>query len=569
MPSIEKLLDQLEDAKRRFDPSGRAQTEKLLARAGEKVFSDIELLIRFHESLLFLRAHPHSEKVFRLTEKLLSTFSARVERIRASGADMTPFDYIEYSGIVETTLSGTFSYDIARWLVRRHSSQTEINWERYEKKTGLAAALARVLPLFYEDLMVEANIPQGEWLRAAMGKNDNALKWLIDRIDRLPLAEKAKSQLYDSLELPVRWKMGRDRASRTNNRRKPRKVFYHTGKMIQRKEVSLRAEIDSPPVEFEKLSASEGEEIIDMTRETTAVRYRELYGITHGDGRSVMRTDLGRGVEMFLWGLRPERRLPLRAYHAGFTLKNGVPINYIEGITLFERTEVGFNTFYTYREGESAWVYVRALKLLNQIAGVTAVSIDPYQLGHHNDEAIESGAFWFYRKLGFRSTDSRLRNLTEREEKKIATVSGYRTPARVLRKLAVAPAIYEHQRASGEWDGFQVRNIGLAVQRRMASEFGGDASMMRVSVMAEVARALCISQSDLNDAEKLAFENLSFALALIPDLEEWSEEEKRAAASIIRAKAGEDESVYARLLQKHARLRKAIITLGSSDQRAD
>lgn len=565
MPSIEKLLDQLEDAERRFDPSDRAQAEKQLALAGEKDFSDIESLIRFHEVLLFLRAHPHSPRIFRLTEKLLSGFSARVERIRARDADMTPFDYIEYSGITGTILSGTFSYDIARWLVRRHPGQIEINWERYEKKSGLAAALARLLPLFYEDLLVEANIPHSDWLRAAMGKNDNALKWLVDRIDRLPLSEKEKSQIYDSLELPVRWEMGDGRASRTDNRRKPRKIFYHTGRMIQRKEVSLTAEIDSPPIELEKLSASEGEEILDMTRETTTVRYRELYGITHGDGRSVVRADLGRGVEIFLWGLAPERRLPLRAYHAGFTLKNGVPINYIEGITLFERMEVGFNTFYTYREGESAWVYVRALKLLNQIAGATSFSIDPYQLGHNNDEAIESGAFWFYRKLGFRSTDPLLRNLTEREEKKIATISGYRTPARVLRRLAAAPAIYEHQGASGEWDRFQVRNIGLAVQRRMAAEFNGDASKMRARAMAEVARAFGISRSDLNPLENIAFGNLSFPLALIPDLEEWTKEEKRDAACIIRAKTGEYESLYARLLQKHARLRKAVIRLGSSD----
>ncbi|HEY7546352.1 MAG TPA: hypothetical protein VID27_15800, partial [Blastocatellia bacterium] len=370
---------------------------------------------------------------------------------------------------------------------------------------------------------------------------------------------------YDSLELPVKWEMGDERVSRTNNRRKPRKIFYHKGKLIQRKEVSLAAEIDAPPIKLEKLSASEGEEIINMTRETTAVRYRELYGITHGDARSVVRADLGRGVEMFMWGLAPERRLPLRAYHAGFTLKNGVPINYIEGITLFERTEVGFNTFYTYREGESAWVYVRALKLLNQIAGVTAFSIDPYQLGHNNDEAIDSGAFWFYRKLGFRSTDPRLRKLTEREEKKIAALSGYRTAARVLRRLATAPAIYEQQGASGEWDRFQVRNIGLAVQRRMAVEFSGDASKMRDEARKHVARAIGISEEDLNPSEKVAFENLSFALSLIPDLEEWTEEEKRGVARIIRAKAGEDESVYARLLQKHDGLREALIRLGSSE----
>ena len=34
--------------------------------------------------------------------------------------------------------------------------------------------------------------------------------------------------------------------------------------------------------------------------------------------------------------------------------------------------------------------------------GTTVVSVYPYQLGHENDKAIESGAFWFLLETGFR-----------------------------------------------------------------------------------------------------------------------------------------------------------------------
>jgi len=37
----------------------------------------------------------------------------------------------------------------------------------------------------------------------------------------------------------------------------------------------------------------------------------------------------------------------VRFYVAGFSLKNGVPINYIEAIGLCEWIEVGFNTLRT------------------------------------------------------------------------------------------------------------------------------------------------------------------------------------------------------------------------------
>jgi hypothetical protein len=73
---------------------------------------------------------------------------------------------------------------------------------------------------------------------------------------------------------------------------------------------------------------------------------------------------------------------------------------------------------------------------------VTSFVIDPYQLGHENEEAIASGSFWFYYKLGFRSESAEVARLAEREEQRIATHPQHRTRPAMLRKLAVAPAVY-------------------------------------------------------------------------------------------------------------------------------
>jgi len=303
-----------------------------------------------------------------------------------------------------------------------------------------------------------------------------------------------------------------------------------------------------------------------MVRETTTVRYRELYGITHGDPGQVIKSSIGRGLDMYLWGLPRERRLPLRGYAAGFTLKNGVPVNYIEAICVFEKAEVGFNQFYTFRDGESAWIYARVLRLLRQTLGVSAISVDPYQIGLGNDEAIESGAFWFYRKLGFRTTKPELQALTESEEKKIRSRPGYRSPERVLRRLSTSHMIYEsdlRHTPHGEWDNFQIRNIGLAAAHRMATRFGGDPDRLRSGSVAEAVRALSLEPDRWNAGQRIALENLSLALALIPGLARWPEDEKEAISRIIRAKAGASESGYLKLMQKQPRLRKAIIKLGS------
>src|SRR5207302_1358287 len=108
----------------------------------------------------------------------------------------------------------------------------------------------------------------------------------------------------------------------------------------------------------------------------------------------------------------------------------------------FERMEAGFNLYYTFREGETAWLYARTLKLFREQLGVTCFSIDPYQIGHHNEEAIDSGAFWFYRKLGFRPALPEAARIAAREERKLGANAEYRTPAATLRKLAAAPMLY-------------------------------------------------------------------------------------------------------------------------------
>jgi hypothetical protein len=100
----------------------------------------------------------------------------------------------------------------------------------------------------------------------------------------------------------------------------------------------------------------------------------------------------------------------------------------------------------------------------------------------------------------------------------------------------------------------------------MAREFDGDADEIRAASVAEVTRALNASRERFDKDERRALSNLSLPLALIPDLARWTREEKRAVLAIIRAKAGRDELRYLRLLRRHARLRRAIIALGTNSR---
>jgi hypothetical protein len=622
-----QLLTQLEAAKSRFDSGHAALIAKLLSQLSKLQLNDPHQLIRFHEALLFLRAFPHAPSLIPRVENLLNTFHQRIDRInkdkdklRAANADMSLFDDFDTSGISGTTMQDTLSFDVAQWLAHRIPRNVDIAWDDYwddyQAERARGNTWPRFIPLLEEDADVEASIPWPRWLDAARGRQ-NALPWLLNRFERLPLPARQRSELYDSLRLPIRWRLENLKLSRTRNFTRPRRFYFHNAPLIQRSEVSLSRELSQPAPKLEKLSAAAGESVMHAIREIMAVRYRELYGTTLGDPRSVVRADLGRGVVMHFWGLPPTRRLPLRAYLAGYTLKNGVPINYVEAIGLCEWIEVGFNTFYTYRQGETAWIYAQTLRCLCALTAAKCISIYPYQIGQGNDEAIDSGAFWFYRKLGFRSGRPDLQKLCEREEQRIAANPQYRTPPRTLKRLAEAHMFYELPPSAekrtkanttvieknagaalrnagatveerpfqgrvlrsskeagfprgdkpGPWDTFSTRNLGLLINRRMAREFDGDAQKIRQASITHVSRALGINPSRWTPAQHQSLDNWSLVLALIPNLPRWTPEEKHQLIKIIRAKSAPNEMPYLRQTHHHPRLRSELLRLGSATTR--
>jgi|HubBroStandDraft_5_1064220.scaffolds.fasta_scaffold09591_2 hypothetical protein len=601
------LLTQLEAAKNQLNSGQAARIQKLLTQLSNLQLDPYQL-IRFHESLLFLRAFPHSASLIPRVENLLNTFHNRIEKLRAANTDMSIFGDFDTSGMAATTMQDTLSFDVAQWLARRIPRNIEIAWtdywDDYESERARGNTWPRFIPLLEEDADVEANIPWSTWIDAARGRQ-NALAWLLNQFAKLPIPPRHQSELYDSLHLPLRWNLENLKLSRTRNWRSPRRFYFHQSPLIQRSEVNLAQELSQPAPKLKKLPRAAGKSVMQSIREVMVVRYRELYGTTLGDPGTVVKADLGRGVIMHFWGLPPTRRLPLRAYIAGYTLKNGVPINYVEAIGLCEWIEVGFNTFYTYRQGETAWIYAQALRCLGALTNANCISIYPYQIGQNNDEAIESGAFWFYRKLGFRPGRSDLQKLCEREEKRIAANPKYRTPPRTLKRLAEAHMFYEVEaatnnrfatgrvgdgriekgrtssraanatksspalaaEASGPWDTFSTRNLGLQINQRMARDFKGDSQEIRQASLAQVNRVLNINPSRWTPAQKQSLENWSLVLAQIPNLTRWTPEEKHQLIKIIKAKSARTEMPYFRQTQHHPRLRSELLRLGSTSIR--
>jgi hypothetical protein len=453
-----RLLERLEKWKSRYGAGDDRELERLLAEIALHRFRDAGDLAALHETLLFLRAYPRSGEVARLADAILFTFADRMT------GDLTAFEAPEISGVAGTSLTAVFSYEVARRLAEMHPRDVEIAWDRYDEPDRMGPVLKKFLPMVAEDWPVEAHVPYQEWIGKAKDPSHGTdLQWLLAQLrGHRRGQEAAAAEAYDSLGVPLTWRMGTSGTSRSRLRFPVKRLFIHSEPPIRRSEVSLATELQSPPLAVRRLKKREAQRILDIIMDTSAMRYRELYGFSHPDEAGVFHTDAGRGVDIYFFGVPRRWRLPLRGYQGGMFFKNGVPAGYVEVLSLFERADVGFNLYYTFREGESAWIYARLLRLFNQVLGVTCFSVDPYQLGHENPEAVDSGAFWFYRKMGFRPVDPEVARLVAREEGRMRERPGYRSSRRTLEKLASGYMLYGGE--DGEWDRFRVRRLAQRLQ---------------------------------------------------------------------------------------------------------
>jgi hypothetical protein len=414
-----RTLDLLTQVKGQFGPDAARTAVALLDELKRTRFRKPEDLIRLHETVLFLRAYPQSPRVMRLADEILFSFVDRMP------ADHEPFSDPDISGIAGTAVSTNFSFEFARSLLTRHGRAVSIDWENFEHPERLAPALRRLIPASRDDWAVEAYPDWRGWFEKGRG----SLKWLLDHLT---------PEMHDLLEIPVRWEPGDH--SRSHLRIQRRDIFYHDRPLLKREPDLIAKTLAAPPIRRKILGAAAAKKIAGVIVDASAVRYRELYGFLYPDLKRIEHAEPGRGIDVFLFG--PSWELPIRDYLCGMYFKNGVPIGYIEGLSRDGNMEVGFNLYYTFRDGETAWLYAVLLKLLQGSSGVKTFSVDPYQIGHENEEAIASGAFWFYRKLGFAPDNRELWPLLLREEQRIEAEPGYRTSARTLRRLARSRMVY-------------------------------------------------------------------------------------------------------------------------------
>jgi hypothetical protein len=558
--TVRTALARLAALRSTYGPGAGAQRLPLLRLLEHGRLPTAAEVTHLHELLCLLHAYPDDEAVFAQVDRMLGAFAARPDLRRHRAA-------LKDSGIAGTDTVYPFGLSTARWLADRCGGALRIEWPQ----AGHADALESRLPLFAlwaeRPVFDEPPLAARAWIDTLRGRDPDAT-FIIRRSAALPVRGMARDQFYDELGLSIRVAASPASPSRTAARVPGRPVIAQAA-AFRTTRPDLPAELQAPPRRIWRLAPREATIYLDLARESMVTRARDLYTFTAANLKDASLVDCGDGLEFFCIGVEPEQRLLLDAVYGALTLRNGVPIGYALFSALWRSSEVAYNVFESFRGGESAWIYGRLLSTIRSMFGADTFTIDPYQLGDGNDEGLESGAWWFYRKLGFRPWDPAVARIADAESAKVARRRGYRTSLPTLRQLVRANLFLQTGDARTDVIGaIPTDAIGLRVSEAVAARFGSDRERATAVLADEAAAALDVSGWRRWPAgERLFWERWAPLVALMPGLGTWSSAERQALVAVIRAKGGRRESDFVARFDGHPRLGASLVVLAEQRRR--
>jgi hypothetical protein len=540
-----------------FTPEARKRKRRLLAALQSRRVTRPAALIRLHETLCFLQAYPDDPEVLARVDGLLRSIPPRVDEL-APRARRRLHD----TGLAGSTIEYPFGLPLSRWLAARLGRRARIAWAGGPDPERLAEALDLLVTPAERDAFSEGGFTVRHWLEVARaGRPLTDLEVLVEAFDRAPLDRELRDWLYESLGVRVRARLDAAVSRTLAKRPLARPVFQRT--LLRRSGIDVVREAMRPVTDWRRASPAAARELIETARVAMATRSRELHAFSYPNPDDVLVGEMGRGLRGVLIGLEPGFRLPFEGYYAFLVLKNGVPVGYGGGWCLFETLEFGFNVFESFRQGESAWILGQVLRGYRRVFRMRTVVVDPYQLGADNMEALRSGAFYFYHRLGFRPRDPDVLTVLREELAKISRDRGYRSPLSVLRRLAREEAYLTFPGGSPEPEQrLRARDLAALVTRDVARRHRGDRERATREAVDRVGRALrARGWTAWPEAERQAFRRWALVAALIPDLDRWPHEDRASFLRLIRAKSGRGEGPYVRQLLGHARLGRSLRAL--------
>lgn len=551
--SVRGDIDHLTALAGDYSPGAIAERLVLIARLSRVPLRSAPLLKRFHSLLLHTLAFPDDADTLDLVQAVLAAFPRRIARA-GHGARRA----LLHSGIAGTRVDYPFTCVNARFMARRWPDDVHFDWAAFDGAAKLDPVLQALVGPGEMNVFDEGSVSTADWIRLATGRRRGVEPaWLFRQCDEAKLDPVFTEWVYNEAEVPLRWVLAPD-AARTGNRMAPRWPALRTA--MRRLPADVPAWIKGWSGAHHHCSVAEGRRVIDTVQAALLVRCREVFAHQHANPADVWRVDLGAGTEVVFLGSLPARRLGLEANFGYMLFAGGVPLGYGGVTALLGQGNTGANIFEEFRRGESAFLYASVLGAARSLFGCERFIVNPYQFGADNPEAISSGAFWFYYRLGFRPVDATIRARAGKEFRRLTARRGARTAPAMLREFAggdlelVLPG-YERQ------PRFEERWLGVLAERATASlatAAPGSRRQALARLVADVTDRAGLHTAGWNRAEHSSLRHFAPLLALVPDLARWPAPDRLDLADLIRAKAAASERAYAQRMARHRGLRRAL-----------
>ena len=504
---------------------------------------------RLHDDALHHRAFARTAAERDTADRVLGGIGARVRRLPAHERRQ-----LDDHGVDGSATSNTVAWPIAAWLAARFPREAEIDWGAIADHERLDALLRTLLLRAEEDEFDSGTVGTREWLRAAEGASaPGDLAWIAAQVRDRRSGLREWAALWDALEVPVRWRLaGSGGAAARTRLQRPAMPAVRPAPM-RHAPARPAAFVATPLPGIRRLGSGDARHVIDTARAALTCRAREVHAITFASEDEVWWADLGAGVALAVIGVEPEWRLPLEANYGWMAFSLGVPIAYGGVSPLDAQANTGIHLFEPFRGSEAAYLWAACLRAFATLFGVRRFVVNPVQVGDDNEEAIASGAFWFYWRLGFRPVKRELRAAAAREFRRLRSGAGRRTAPGTLRRLAAADLHLVLAGAGPAFDEAWLRGAAHAVTARLAAAAaGGNRRRAVLEMRHEVARALgAPGRLTWSDAEVHAFGRLAPVVSVVlGEVKRWPARERRALLLLMRAKGSPRELAYVRAMRR-------------------
>lgn len=549
---MDARLERLHALRGTFGPASTQERLALLRALGRENWRSAAGLSAWHDELLFLAAFPDGRATHAAAWKALGRVSRKVAalapRERAALAD---------TGIAGSLTTHTFMFGAARWLAR-HRESIALAFPRVRDAERLDLLLHLVLTPGEQDRFESGEVTTLAWMREAAAGHDPAA-WLLAQAPAAGAPDDiAWRTLYDDAEVPLRWSLERSRHATSGDHLPVRPRLRRAFRTLPKDPV---AHVMTPLPGIRRARGAAATHWHDAALAALLARAREVFPTVYANAHEIHLAPLGEGATLCVLGAAPADRSALEANYGYVMFSNGVPIGY-GGVTPFgAQANTGANIFESFRRSEAPFLFLQSLRAFRTMFGVTRFVVNPFQFGAGNDEAIASGAYWFYDRLGFRPTARPLAALADRERAMIARDRTHRSSITTLRALAGGDVVLTLPDATGgaPMSEHLLIDAGRLATRALAAVPAVDHAAWIDAEARALLRQCTGAERRLTRAESVGARHLVPTIAALSGaIARWTPEARTALWELVALKGAPQELPWARAAARHPAFWQAL-----------